>query len=128
MKRILVADDEANIRLLFEAVLAEAGHEVVTVATGREAVRKILKDEYDLIILDIKMPDMNGLEVVQKLRALNKPTPVLICSAFKHLEDDYVIKTGGVSAYLTKPVNLQEVKTKIGQLLGTDTAKKEGGS
>jgi CheY-like chemotaxis protein len=118
MKRILVADDEANIRLLFEAVLAEAGHEVVTVATGREAVRKILKDDYDLVILDIKMPDMNGLEVVQRIRELNRPTPIIVCSAYKHLEDDFIIKTGGVAAYLTKPVNLQEVKAKVAELLG----------
>ncbi|MDI6739481.1 MAG: response regulator [Candidatus Edwardsbacteria bacterium] len=118
MKRILVADDEANIRLLFEAVLGEEGHEVTFVATGREAVRKILKDEYDLLILDIKMPDMNGLEVVQKIRELKKPTPVIICSAYKHLEDDYIIKTGGVSAYLTKPVNILELKAKVSELLG----------
>ena len=117
MKRILVADDEANIRLLFEAVLTEDGHEVVCVGTGREAVRKIIKDDYDLIILDIKMPDMNGLEVVQKIRELKKQTPVIICSAFKHLEDDYVIKTAGVAAYLTKPVNLVEMKAKVSQLL-----------
>lgn len=117
MKRILVADDEANIRLLLEAVLTEEGHEVIAVATGREAVRKIIKDDYDLIILDIKMPDMNGLEVVQRIRELNRTTPVIICSAFKHLEDDYVIKTGGVAAYLTKPVNLQELKAKVGELL-----------
>jgi DNA-binding response OmpR family regulator len=117
MKRILVADDEANIRLLFEAVLTEEGHEVTSVATGREAVRKIIKDDYDLIILDIKMPDMNGLEVVQKIRELKKTTPVMICSAFKHLEDDYVIKTGGVTAYITKPVNLVEMKAKVGELL-----------
>ena len=118
MKRILVADDEAKIRLLFEEVLAGEGREVISVATGREAVRKIIKDDYDLIILDIKMPDMNGLEVVQKIRELNKQTPVIICSAFKHLEDDYVIKTAGVAAYLTKPVNLQHLKATVSEILG----------
>ena len=118
MKRILVADDEANIRLLFEQVLAEDGHQAVTVATGREAVRKILKEDFDLIILDIKMPDMNGLEVIQKIRELKKATPVMVCSAFKHLEDDYVVKTGAVTAYLTKPVNLAEMRAKVKEILG----------
>lgn len=117
MKRILIADDEANIRLLFEQVLAEDGHQTVAVATGREAVRKILKEEFDLIILDIKMPDMNGLEVVEKIRELKKTTPVMICSAFKHLEDDYVIKSGAVSAYLTKPVNLVDMRAKVKEIL-----------
>ena len=118
MKRILIADDEVNIRILFEAVLAEDGYQTVAVATGREAVRKILKEDYDLIILDIKMPDLNGLEVVEKIRELKKTTPVSICSAFKHLEDDYVIKSGAVSAYLTKPVNLAEMRATVKELLG----------
>ncbi len=117
MKQILVADDEANIRLLFGEVLSDGGREVTAVATGREAIRKIIKDDYDLIIIDIKMPDMNGLEVVQKIRELNKQTPVIICTAFKHLEDDYVIMTGGVAAYITKPVNLQQLKAKVNELL-----------
>jgi DNA-binding response OmpR family regulator len=125
MKRILVADDEANIRLLLEAVLTEAGHAVVSVATGREAVRKILKENFDLIMLDIKMPDMNGLEVVQKIRELKRPTPVIICSAYRHLEDDYVIKTGGVAAYITKPVNLEEVKAKVSELLAQPAAPED---
>jgi CheY-like chemotaxis protein len=117
MKRILVADDEANIRLLFEEALTEEGHEVTAVATGREVIRKIIKDDYDLIILDIKMPDMNGLEVVQRIRELKRQTPVIMCTAFKHLEDDYVIKTAGVAAYITKPVNLQQLKDKVSELL-----------
>jgi DNA-binding response OmpR family regulator len=117
MKRILVADDEVNIRLLFDEVLSEAGHEVISVATGREVVRKIIKDDYDLIILDIKMPDINGLDVVQKIRELKKTAPIIVCSAFKHLEDDYVLNIGCVSAYITKPVNLQEFMAKVNELL-----------
>ena len=117
MKQILVADDEAYIRLLFEESLSGEGHQVTTVGTGREAIRKILKEDYDLIILDIKMPDMNGLEVVQKIRELKNQTPIIICSAFKHLEDDYVFKTGGVVAYIVKPVNLPEMKAKVNELL-----------
>jgi two-component system response regulator (stage 0 sporulation protein F) len=118
MKRVLVADDEANIRLLFEQVLIEDGYQAITVATGREAVRKIMKEDFDLIILDVKMPDMNGLEVIEKIRELKKTTPVMVCSAFKHLEDDYVIKNGAVTAYMTKPVNLAEMRAKVKEILG----------
>lgn len=118
MKRILVADDEANIRLLLEEVLTEEGYQVITVASGREALRKALKEEFDLMIFDIKMPEMNGLEVVERLRELKKTTPVIVCSAYKHLQDDYVVGTSGVFAYVTKPVNLSELKGKVRQALG----------
>lgn len=117
MKKILVADDEANIRLLLEEVLAEEGYQVTTAATGREALRKILKDQYDLLIFDIKMPEMNGLEVVEKIREMKKNTPVIICSAYKHLQDDYVVGTAEVAAYITKPVNLAELREKVKQVL-----------
>ncbi len=113
MKKILVADDEANIRLLLEEVLTEEGYQVTTAATGREALRKILKEQYDLLIFDIKMPEMNGLEVVEKIRELKKDTPVIICSAYKHLQDDYVVGTSSITAYVTKPVNLAEFKEKV---------------
>jgi DNA-binding response OmpR family regulator len=113
MKKILVADDEANIRLLLEEVLTQEGYQVTVVGTGREALRKMLKDDYDLAIFDIKMPDMNGLELIEKIRELKKTIPVIVCSAFRHLQDDYVVGTGGVAGYLTKPVNLEELKTKV---------------
>jgi DNA-binding response OmpR family regulator len=117
MKRILVADDEANIRLLLEEVLSEEGYQVTTAATGREALRKILKEQFDLLIFDIKMPEMNGLEVVEKIRELKKTTPVIVCSAYKHLQDDYVVGTSDIAAYITKPVNLAELKEKVKTVL-----------
>lgn len=117
MKRIIVADDEANIRLLMEAVLAEEGYQVTAVASGREALRKILKEDFDLAVFDIKMPDMNGLELIQRIRELKKDFPVVVCSAFKHLQDDYVIGTSGIAAYITKPVNLDDFKNKVKEIL-----------
>jgi len=117
MKRIIVADDEANIRLLMEAVLAEEGYQVTVVASGREALRKILKEDFDLAVFDIKMPDMNGLELIQRVRELNKNFPVVVCSAFKHLQDDYVIGTAGIAAYITKPVNLDDLKKLVKEIL-----------
>ena len=117
MKRILVADDEANIRLLFESMLSDEGYQVVSVGTGREALRKLLKEEFDLAIFDVKMPDMNGLELLEKIREMKKNIPVIICSAFKHLENDYIVKTGAVAGYFTKPVNVIEFKDKVNGIL-----------
>ncbi|MEW6684907.1 MAG: response regulator [Candidatus Edwardsbacteria bacterium] len=117
MKHILVADDEAHIRLLFEEILTEEGYKVTTVGSGREALRKLLNEEFDLAIFDIKMPDMHGLEVIERIRGLKNPIPIIICTAYKHLQDDYVVGTAGVTAYLTKPVNIEEVKKKVKEIL-----------
>ena len=127
MKRIIVADDEANIRLLLEAVLSEEGYQVTAVATGREALRKILKEDFDLGVFDIKMPDMNGLELIQRIRELKKTFPVVVCSAFKHLQDDYVIGTSGIAAYLTKPLNLEDFKKRIKEILDPGQPPKNEG-
>jgi DNA-binding response OmpR family regulator len=127
MKHIIVADDEANIRLLLEAVLTEEGYQVTVVATGREALRKILKEDFDLGIFDIKMPDLNGLELIQRIRELKKDFPVVVCSAFKHLQDDYVIGTSGIAAYITKPLNLDDFKKKIKEILDPGQPPKNEG-
>jgi len=113
MKKILVADDEANIRLLFDELLSNEGYQVTAVGSGREALRKMIKDKYDLLITDIKMPDINGLELLERIRELGQGLPVIICTSFKHLQDDYTVATAGVFDYLTKPVNLEELKKKV---------------
>jgi CheY-like chemotaxis protein len=117
MKSILVADDEANIRLLFDELLSGEGYQVTTVGSGREALRKLLKERYDLLITDIKMPDVNGLELLERIRELGQGLPVIICTSFKHLQEDYTVSSAGVFEYLTKPVNLEELKKKVGEAL-----------
>ncbi len=117
MKKILVADDEANIRLLFDELLSECGYQVTTVGSGREALRKLIKEPFDLLVADIKMPDINGLDLLERIRELKNDIPVIICTSFKHLKDDYTINTYRVSEYLIKPLNLEEFKTKVRSIL-----------
>ncbi len=122
MKRILVADDEANIRLLFDELLSADGYQVTTVGSGREALRKLMKEPFDLLVADIKMPDINGLELLERIRELRNSIPVIICTSYKHLQDDYIVGTSGVSAYITKPVNLDDLRGKIRDILETVSA------
>lgn len=117
MKKILVADDEANIRLLLDELLSSQGYQVTTVGSGREALRKLLRERYDLLITDIKMPDINGLELLERIRVLGQGLPVIICTSFKHLKDDYTVATSQVFDYITKPVDLEVLKKKIEQAL-----------
>lgn len=113
-----MADDEANIRLFFDELLTGSGYEVTTVGTGREALRKLLREHFDLLVADVKMPDINGLELLERIRELGNGIPVIICTSFKHLRDDYLVSTCEVAAYVTKPVNLSDFKAKVEEALG----------
>jgi DNA-binding NtrC family response regulator len=117
MARILVVDDEKNIRTLFEAELTDAGHEVETASGGKEALEKFQKQEFDLLIVDIRMPDMTGLELMEKVRAVNMRVPMIVCTALKALEDDYTIWESQIAAFLAKPVDLDDLKAEVKKAL-----------
>jgi DNA-binding response OmpR family regulator len=119
MARILIVDDEKNIRTLFRDELEEAGYEVVTAGSGTEALARVSADAPDLVLLDIRMEDMTGLEVLEKIRRENQTLPVIMCTAVRGLEDDFTVWDAHVSAYITKPVDLDELKEKISTALRT---------
>lgn len=117
MKRILVCDDEESIRLLMEEALKDE-YEVVVCDDGRKAVKFITKEKFDLLITDIKMPGTHGLEVIERIRERNKDIPIIICSAYKLLEDDVIVKTSNVSTFLTKPIEIKQLRAKVFELIG----------
>jgi len=117
MKKIVVADDDLNVRLLFNDVLTEEGYEVVGVASGPEAIREVEKSPPDLLILDIKMPEMHGLEVLEKVRRVKKDLPVIVCTAYKHMDKDPAILESDVKAYLVKPVDINKLKDTVKEAL-----------
>lgn len=116
-KRILVCDDEEPIRLLLNESLQDS-YEVVEASNGREALRLATKEQFDLIIMDIKMPDGHGLEAIERIRERNGTVPIIICSAYRAMEDDIVVKTSNVAAFITKPIDIKALKTKIFNLIG----------
>ncbi len=116
METILVVDDDKNFRLLLEVELTMEGYEVVLVGNGLEALKKIKEEAPDLVILDLKMPDLHGLEVLKTIREKNKELPVIICTAYDKMKDDYTIWFGGVVAYLTKPLDFENLKDIIYEL------------
>ncbi len=113
MKTILVADDDKNIRELLEIELSLQGYQVVLANNGLEALTKIKDRTPDLLILDIKMPDINGLEVLEALRKENKKFPIIICSAYEKMRDDYTIWTSDVAGFITKPIDLDKLEAII---------------
>lgn len=117
MKKILVVDDEKNIRTLFRDELEEAGYEVDTAGSGQEALDKVSAQRPDLIVLDIRMEDMTGLEVLEQVRRDHENLPVIMCTAVRGLQDDFTVWDSKVSDYITKPVDLEILKEKIQKAL-----------
>lgn len=117
MKRILVVDDEKNIRTLFRDELEEDGYEVETAGSGQEALNKVAQRVPDLMVLDIRMEDMTGLEVLEEIRKTHESLPVIMCTAVRGLQDDFTVWDSKVSDYITKPVDLDVLKEKIKKAL-----------
>lgn len=116
MKRILVVDDEEAIRLLYKEELSEAGYAVELAADGAEALRLIQQSRPDLMTIDIRMPGMDGIELLARVREIYRDLPIIICTAYGDFRNDF--GTWASDAFLTKSADLSELKEKIRELLG----------
>jgi DNA-binding response OmpR family regulator len=115
MAKILVVDDEEHIRLLYSEELSEAGYEVITAADGYKLIEKIEEQKPDVVILDIKMIDYNGLDLLQKIRNKFYNMPVILCTAYDTFKED--IKSIAADFYVIKSFDLTELKNKISMAL-----------
>ena len=118
MKRIMVVDDEENIRLLYQEELEEEGYTVDVAANGQEALDKLTSFVPDLITLDIKMPGMDGVETLRRIREIQRDLPVILCSAYGEYKQD--LTTWASDAYVIKTSDLTELKETIRTLLSRD--------
>jgi DNA-binding response OmpR family regulator len=116
MKRIMVVDDEENIRFLYKEELEDEGFTVELAKNGEEALEKLPDFKPDLITLDIKMPGMNGIEVLKRIREEDRKLPIVLCSAYGEYKQDFT--TWASDAYVVKCADLTELKTTIRRLLG----------
>jgi DNA-binding response OmpR family regulator len=111
MPKILAADDDEYIRLLFSLELNEAGYEVVTADCGYKLLEKIEEEKPDLVILDIKMTDYNGLDILLKIRNHFYDLPVILWTACDYFEGE--TKSIEVNFHVLKSFDLTELKEKI---------------
>lgn len=116
-KRLLVCDDEEPIRLLLTESLNDI-YDVVEASDGSDALRLGLKEHFDLIIMDIKMPKVHGLEAIERIRIQNPRVPIIIVSAYRPMEDDIIVKTSNIAAFMTKPIDISALRAKIHELIG----------
>lgn len=114
-KKILVVDDEENIRLLYKEELEDEGYQVVLAANAEEAMDKINREQPDLITLDIKMPGMDGIEFLRKLKEEKRSVPVILCSAYGSYKQDF--RVWASDAYVVKSADLRELKMTIKEIL-----------
>ena len=115
MSRILIVEDEEHQRELYATELADEGYEVDQAANGKEAISKVTDREYDLVILDIRMPEMDGIEALGQILSRQKKTPIIIYTAYSNYKSNFMTWTA--NAYLTKSSNLNELKEKVREVL-----------
>jgi DNA-binding NtrC family response regulator len=115
---IMCVDDELNLLRLYEQVLTEDGFRVVLASTGTEALDRIHAQQVDLVVLDIKMDDKDGLEVLREMKMENPDLPVILHSAYNTYKSDF--KSWLAVDYLVKSADLTSLRSRIRELLGVN--------
>ncbi len=127
-KRILIVDDDDEIRELLEYDVAQSGYFVDTAKDGLEGLNKALNNTYDLILLDVMMPKMNGFDVCKNIRQAKLAIPVLMLTAKGTIDDKTEGFDCGADDYLVKPFDIQEVLLRIRVLLRRNNMEEEKNS
>ena len=122
MAKILIVDDEEHIRYLYSEELSEAGYEVITAESGYRLLERIEEEKPDLVVLDIKMVDYNGLDLLQDIRNRFYNMPVVLCTAYDTFKED--MKSIAADFYVIKSFDLTELKTKIAMALEASSDSK----
>jgi DNA-binding response OmpR family regulator len=117
MARILVVEDDEPLRSLYKYELEEEGYEVIIAEDGKTALKSLEQSSYDLIILDMVMPEMDGLEALAKIASRQKKIPVVIHTAYLQRKGE--ILSGLADATLTKSSDLSVLKSTVRELLET---------
>lgn len=116
MKKILLVDDEDSIHLLYREELEEEGYAVQSALSGEEALEKLSIVNPDLIVLDINMPGMNGIEALRQIKEITPGIPVILCTAYQEFKQD--LASWASEEYIVKSADLSELKAAVKKYLG----------
>lgn len=114
---ILLVEDEENLHEALKLNLELEGYEITSAFTGSEALQKIQNEYFDLIILDVMLPDVDGISITETIRVQNNQVPILILSAKNTSSDRVLGLKKGADDYLTKPFNLEELLLRVQKLI-----------
>ncbi len=118
MQHIMVIDDERDVLAYLDAALTVEGYRVTGVISGAEAIDLMKEDTPDMIILDLRMPDMNGIEILHAIRKTYANMPVIVCSALRSYKRDFEIISGNVAAFFEKPIDFDRLTEVIAEQIG----------
>jgi two-component system OmpR family response regulator len=124
-QRLLVVDDEHSIVDAVATALRYEGFDVVTAGAGREALSAAQESRFDLIVLDVMLPDLDGLDVARRLRSDGVTTPILFLTARTRLDDKAAAFDVGADDYVTKPFSLAEIVMRVRAILRRSGAAQE---
>jgi CheY-like chemotaxis protein len=115
-KRILVIEDDEEMRALLIEVIEEDGYKTSSVNNGSEAFRRLAKESFDLILTDVRMPGLTGLDILPGIKKLQPEAPIIVITAFGSEEVQRKAFERGANAYLEKPIHFQKLRTLIQEL------------
>ncbi len=116
-KKILIVDDDRTILTSFSEILQSKGYSIDTAESGTEAISKTEKDYFNLVLLDIKLPDMEGIDLLNSIRETNPRMMKIVVSGYASLENSVAALNRGADAYLIKPVDPEELVRIVGEKL-----------
>jgi len=114
-KKVLLVEDNEGLRDLYKEELEEEGYEIITVKNGKEALQKLEKEKPDLVVLDIVMPVMDGMEALGRMIGKDRTIPIILHTSHPGYQEDFM--SWAADAYLLKSADLTELKKKIRELL-----------
>ncbi|AXI10651.1 response regulator [Oceanobacillus zhaokaii] len=117
MKRILVIDDQPGIRLLLTDILSSEGYQIMTAATGKEALDKIYSNTFDLIILDYNIPIIDGAKLLETLEKEKKEVSAIVISGLTEKIMDKVNQSKSVKRVIAKPFNISDFRQQVNAIL-----------
>ena len=116
-EKILVVDDEKHVRILFERVLLKEGYQVECAASGSEAMDKLAKSSFDLVVTDLKMDGIDGLDLIKKGKRANEALPFILISGYGTAQTPVSAAKEGADLYLMKPIEMTELKLAVKKAL-----------
>lgn len=117
MKKILIIDDQLGIRLLLTEVFKKEGYSTAHASNGVEALAMIEKDRPDLVLLDMKIPGMDGLEILRRIRRFDTSLKVIMMTAYGELDMIQETKELGAIKHFTKPFDIDEMRMEVQAIL-----------
>jgi DNA-binding NtrC family response regulator len=118
MYNILIVDDDPALHFVYQELFGKIkDYNLIMTKNGIAALGKMASVKIDLMITDIKMPEMNGIELIQQVRKIDQKLSIIVCTAFQYMKDDYELVNSNLAAYVTKPFKNDQFKELVKNIL-----------